>query len=176
MQHTEIKNKDHNYSEVKLHNLQHIGSNIQNAYDNDIRTTYKSNKSGIISNKEVFGQIKNINELKRITPRVKLLTHDANSLNELTKISLHNKISAQKKLSILEQTKQELRKYCRTCAGLKLPLVDIFSEKGNQMRLSQQIKHLEEINPYDSLSTQMCMDCICDLKMSYKFAYYIIQS
>lgn len=169
MQHTEIKNKDHNYSEVKLHNLQHIGSNIQNAYDNDIRTTYKSNKSGIISNKEVFGQIKNINELKRITPRVKLLTHDANSLNELTKISLHNKISAQKKLSILEQTKQELRKYCRTCAGLKLPLVDIFSEKGNQMRLSQQIKHLEEINPYDSLSTQMCMDCICDLKMSYKF-------
>lgn len=68
MQHTEIKNKDHNYSEVKLHNLQHIGSNIQNAYDNDIRTTYKSNKSGIISNKEVFGQIKNINELKRITP------------------------------------------------------------------------------------------------------------
>lgn len=169
MQHTEIKNKDHNYSEVKLHNLQHTGTNIQNAYDNDIRTTYKSNKSGIISNKEVFGQIKNINELKRITPRVKLLTHDANSLNELTKISLHNKISAQKKLSILEQTKQELRKYCRTCAGLKLPLVDIFSEKGNQMRLSQQIKHLEEINPYDSLSTQMCMDCICDLKMSYKF-------
>ncbi|KOC63961.1 Zinc finger protein 497 [Habropoda laboriosa] len=101
MQYIEVNNKDHNYSEVKLDNLQHI--------------------------------------------------------------------SAQKKLSILEQTKQELKKYCRTCAGLKLPLVDIFSEKGNQMRLSQQIKHLEDINPYDSLSTQMCMDCICDLKMSYKF-------
>lgn len=37
------------------------------------------------------------------------------------------------------------------------------------MRLSQQMKHLEIINPYDNLSTQMCMDCICDLKMSYKF-------
>jgi len=46
--------------------------------------------------------------------------------------------------------------------------VDIFSEKGIKLRLSQQIKHLE-VNPYDSLSTQMCMDCICDLRMSYKF-------
>jgi len=47
--------------------------------------------------------------------------------------------------------------------------VDIFSEKGIKLRLSQQIKHLE-VNPYtDNLSTQMCMDCICDLKMSYKF-------
>lgn len=46
--------------------------------------------------------------------------------------------------------------------------MDIFSEKGIKLRLSQQIKHLE-VNPYDSLSTQMCMDCICDLKMSYKF-------
>ncbi|XP_033195589.1 uncharacterized protein LOC117159668 [Bombus vancouverensis nearcticus] len=169
MQHTEVKNKDHNYSEVKLHSIQHTASNILNVCDSDVKTTCKSNKTGLVSNKEIFGQIKDINELKKITPRVKLLTHDANSLNELTKISLHNKISAQKKLSISEQAKQELKKYCRTCAGLKLPLVDIFSEKGNQMRLSQQIKHLEEINPYDSLSTQMCMDCICDLKMSYKF-------
>lgn len=47
--------------------------------------------------------------------------------------------------------------------------VDIFSERGIQMRLSQQMQHLEIIHPYDSLSTQMCMDCICDLKMSYKF-------
>lgn len=37
------------------------------------------------------------------------------------------------------------------------------------MRLNQQIRHLEVIHPHDSLSTQMCMDCICDLKMSYKF-------
>ncbi|XP_076752979.1 uncharacterized protein LOC143424656 isoform X1 [Xylocopa sonorina] len=168
MQHIEVNNKDHNYSEVKLDH-QCSGSNIQNICDSDVKAICKSNKSGLVSNKETFGQIKNINELKKITPRVKLLTHDANSLNELTKISLHNKVSAQKKISILEQTKQELKKYCRTCAGLKVPLVDIFSEKGNQMRLSQQIKHLEEINPYDSLSTQMCMDCICDLKMSYKF-------
>lgn len=46
--------------------------------------------------------------------------------------------------------------------------MDIFSEKGIKLRLSQQIKHLE-VNPYDNLSTQMCMDCICDLRMSYKF-------
>ncbi|XP_017885673.1 uncharacterized protein LOC108628345 [Ceratina calcarata] len=166
MQHIEVNNKDHNYSEVKLHNT---SNNIKSEGDSDVKTVYKSNKSGLPTSKEPFGQIKNINELKKITPRVKLLSHDANSLNELTKISLHNKQSAQKKLSITERTREELKKYCRTCAGLKVPLVDIFSEKGNQMRLSQQIKHLEEINPYDSLSTQMCMDCICDLKMSYKF-------
>lgn len=47
--------------------------------------------------------------------------------------------------------------------------VDIFSERGSQMRLNQQMQHLETIHPHDSLSTQMCMDCICDLKMSYKF-------
>ncbi|CAK9823887.1 Zinc finger protein 62 [Anthophora retusa] len=168
MQYIEVNNKDHNYSEVKLDNLQHSANITQNVCDDDAKVT-KSCRSGLTLNKETFGQIKDINELKKITPRVKLLTHDANSLNELTKISLHNKVSAQKRISILEQTKQELKKYCRTCAGLKLPLVDIFSEKGNQMRLSQQIKHLEEISPYDSLSTQMCMDCICDLKMSYKF-------
>ncbi|XP_031830743.1 uncharacterized protein LOC116426224 [Nomia melanderi] len=169
MQHIEVNNRDHNYSEVKVDNLKRVDDSTLNISDNDMKTVYKLNKSLLISNKETFGQIKDINELKKITPRVKLLAHDANSLNELTKISLHNKISAQKKLCISEQTKQELKKYCRTCAGLKLPLVDIFSEKGIQMRLSQQLKHLEEINPYDSLSTQMCMDCICDLKMSYKF-------
>lgn len=37
-----------------------------------------------------------------------------------------------------------------------------------EMRLNQQIKHLYEINR-GSLSTQMCIDCIYDLKMSYKF-------
>ncbi|XP_076687339.1 uncharacterized protein LOC143378996 [Andrena cerasifolii] len=169
MQHTEVNNRDHNYSEVKVENLECNDGSIQNVFDNDGKIACKSNKSALTPSKETFGQIKDINELKKITPRVKLLAHDANSLNELTKISLHNKISAQKKVSISEQTKQELKKYCRTCAGLKLPLVDIFSEKGIQMRLSQQIKHLEEINSYDSLSTQMCMDCICDLKMSYKF-------
>lgn len=47
--------------------------------------------------------------------------------------------------------------------------VDIFSERGTQMRLNQQMRHLEIIYPSDNLSTQMCMDCICDLKMSYKF-------
>ncbi|XP_078040238.1 uncharacterized protein LOC144471751 [Augochlora pura] len=169
MQRIEVNNRDHNYSEVKVDNLQHADDSTSNASMNDIKAIHKLNKSSSVPNKETFGQVKDINELKKITPRVKLLAHDASSLTELTKISFHNKISAQKKVCISEQTKQELKKYCRTCAGLKLPLVDIFSEKGIQMRLSQQLKHLEEINPYDSLSTQMCMDCICDLKMSYKF-------
>ncbi|XP_076247509.1 uncharacterized protein LOC143187292 isoform X2 [Calliopsis andreniformis] len=169
MQHIEINNRDHNYSEVNVENVESTDSYIQKVFDNEIKVVCKPSKSASTLTKETFGQIKDINELKKITPRVKLLAHDANSLSELTKISLHNKISAQKKIVISEETKQELKKYCRTCAGLKLPLVDIFSEKGIQMRLSQQIKHLEEINPYDSLSTQMCMDCICDLKMSYKF-------
>lgn len=169
MQHTEVNNRDHNYSEVKAKSLEHNESSVQNVFDSDIKIVCKPNKSALTLNRETFGQIKDINELKKITPRVKLLAHDANTLSELTKISLHSKICAQKKLSISEHAKQELKKYCRTCAGLKLPLVDIFGEKGIQMRLSQQIKHLEEINPYDSLSTQMCMDCICDLKMSYKF-------
>lgn len=55
------------------------------------------------------------------------------------------------------------------CHPLYQLQVDIFSERGAQMRLSQQMKHLEIIYPHDNLSTQMCMDCICDLKMSYKF-------
>lgn len=161
MPNSEINKRDHNYSESEP---------PQNANISD---------SSIIIGKEskmasVVGQIKDIDELKKIAPRVRL--QDAKSLNELTRISsLSNSNSKQQqqqqqqsKLSISERTQQELKKYCRTCAGLKLPLVDIFSEKGIKLRLSQQIKHLE-VNPYDSLSTQMCMDCICDLKISYKF-------
>ena len=36
----------------------------------------------------------------------------------------------------------------------------LFSEKGIQMRLNQLIQHLEDTDEYDSLSTQMCMNCI----------------
>ncbi|XP_012262077.2 uncharacterized protein LOC105689562 [Athalia rosae] len=114
-----------------------------------------------------FSQITNLSQLKKVTPRVKLQSpekHLVKGLAELRNINfpIRNKHS-------LNQAKQQLKKYCRTCAGLKLPLVDIFSDKGIQMRLNQQMKHLEEINQHGSLSTQMCMDCICDLKMSYKF-------
>ena len=35
----------------------------------------------------------------------------------------------------------------------------LFSEKGIQMRLDQQKQHLEDIDEYVSLSTQMCMNC-----------------
>ncbi|KAF7385310.1 hypothetical protein HZH68_013740 [Vespula germanica] len=165
-------NRDHDYGELILEN--HKYTNITNQTDmlenNLLKTVLKPTRTASTISKDTFGgQVKDINELKKITPRVKLLAHDVNSLKELTKISLQNKSLRQEKIPMFEHTRQELKKYCRTCAGLKLPLVDIFSEKGIQMRLSQQIKHLEEINPHDSLSTQMCMDCICDLKMSYKF-------
>ncbi|KYN06478.1 PREDICTED: uncharacterized protein LOC108783042 [Cyphomyrmex costatus] len=151
MSNPEINKRDHSYSESK------------SQYANNGTTSI----SLISQTGSVVGQIRDINELKKITPRVRL--QDTESLNELTRISsLSNSKLQQNNTSILERTRQELKKYCRTCAGLKLPLVDIFSEKGIKLRLSQQIKHLE-VNPYDGLSTQMCMDCICDLRMSYKF-------
>ncbi|XP_046833062.1 uncharacterized protein LOC124430477 [Vespa crabro] len=166
-------NRDHDYGELILENHKYttnINSQKGMLENNLSKTALKPMRIASTINKDTLGgQVKDINELKKITPRVKLLAHDVNSLKELTKISLQNKSLKQEKISMFEHTKQELKKYCRTCAGLKLPLVDIFSEKGIQMRLSQQIQHLEEINPHDSLSTQMCMDCICDLKMSYKF-------
>lgn len=153
MPNPEISKRDHNYSESK-------SQYANNSVDGVIS---KIPKTG-----SIVGQIRDINELKKIAPRVRL--QDTESLtNELTRISsLNNHKSQQNNSSVLERTRQELRKYCRTCAGLKLPLVDIFSEKGIKLRLSQQIKHLE-VNPYDSPCTQMCMDCICDLRMSYKF-------
>ncbi|XP_025987555.1 uncharacterized protein LOC105205836 isoform X2 [Solenopsis invicta] len=150
MSNPETSKRDHNYSESKP---EHANNGTSNAA--------KVSKTG-----SVVGQIRDIDELKKIAPRVRL--PDTESLNELTRISSLSNKSQKSDASVLERTRQELRKYCRTCAGLKLPLVDIFSEKGIKLRLSQQIKHLE-VNPYDSLSTQMCMDCICDLRMSYKF-------
>ena len=113
-------------------------------------------------------QITNINDLKKITPRVKLLNQESPTLHTTKKaIPQFKPVIIDQKLD--ETVKKELKKYCRTCAGIKLPLVDIFSEKGIQMKLDQQIKHLEDIKEHDSLSTLMCMDCICDLKMSYTF-------
>lgn len=114
----------------------------------------------------MIAQVKNINDLKKVTPRVKLVSSEPTTLAQLTNPS---GVNESRSLSSHENARHQLRKYCRTCAGQKLPLVDIFSEKGMQMRLNQQMKHLEEIKEQDGLSTQMCMDCICDLKMSYKF-------
>ncbi|XP_058789998.1 uncharacterized protein LOC131663550 [Phymastichus coffea] len=106
--------------------------------------------------KYVGFKITNLNDLKKATPRLKFPS--------IVSSSVTNKTPA-----VSKEIKQKLLEYCRTCAGLKVPLVDIFSEKGVQMRLEQQMQHLENIDKDDSLSTQMCMDCICDLKMSYKF-------
>ena len=111
-------------------------------------------------------QVTHINELKKITPRVKLLNQDSPTLQPTKKINPPVKLIHQ---NPEESTRNEMKKYCRTCAGIKFPLTDIFSEKGIQMKLNQQIKHLENIKETDPLSTQMCMDCICDLKMSYTF-------
>lgn len=109
--------------------------------------------------------IKHISQLKRVIPSVKLMSQNVSPARDLQKSQDH-----QSKVAISsDSSREQLNKYCRTCAGLKVPLVDIFGEKGVQMRLGQQMKHLEEIEQHNSLSTQMCMDCICDLKMSYKF-------
>ncbi|XP_066584039.1 uncharacterized protein [Prorops nasuta] len=173
MQNSEIKNRDHNYSEIIIEKFEcNDGDNKCVQEKKVARRIVKNSTPVAMSTKEIIGeQIKDINELKKITPKVKLLSRDVTCLNELTKINknLYEKRLSTIQLVIPEATKIELNKYCRTCAGMKLPLVNIFGEKGIQMRLSQQLKHLEVINEHDSLSTQMCMDCICDLKMSYKF-------
>jgi len=102
----EINKRDHNYSESKPHDNNGISGTIN-----------KVSKIG-----SIVGQIRDIDELKKIAPRVRL--QDTESLNELTRISsLNNSKSHQNNTTILERTRQELRKYCRTCAGLKLPLV-----------------------------------------------------
>lgn len=106
MPNPEVNKRDHNYSESKP---QHA--------NNDNGAISKISKTG-----SIVGQIRDIDELKKIAPRVRL--QDTESLNELTRISsLNNSKSQQSNKSILEKTQQELRKYCRTCAGLKLPLV-----------------------------------------------------
>ncbi|XP_025163414.1 uncharacterized protein LOC105188143 isoform X2 [Harpegnathos saltator] len=166
MSNDEVNKRDHNYSEALLLSPQPLLSLSYSTDDGD----YNSGANTVVRGKyrpaREIGQIKDLDELKKIAPRVRL--RDTQSLNELTKLSL-NTSNSQSNTSISDKAKQELKKYCRTCAGLKLPLVDIFSERGTQMRLSQQMRHLEIIYPCDNLSTQMCMDCICDLKMSYKF-------
>lgn len=107
MPNSEINKRDHNYSESEP---------PQNVNNSDSIISRESKMAPIV------GQIKDIDELKKIAPRVRL--QDAKSLNELTRISsLSNSKSQQSKLSISERTQQELKKYCRTCAGLKLPLV-----------------------------------------------------
>ncbi|KAF7998234.1 hypothetical protein HCN44_009632 [Aphidius gifuensis] len=124
----------------------------------NIKKKNSSEKFSSINKTMACSQIKTVNDTKKMLSKVKVVGPAASSLKNLSKI--HN---------TTDKKSEELNKYCRTCAGLKLPLIDIFSEKGMQMRLDQQMKHLENINIDDSLTTKMCMDCICDLKMSYKF-------
>lgn len=107
MPNPEVNKRDHNYSESKS----------QHANNGNGGAIGKISKIG-----SIVGQIRDIDELKKIAPRVRL--QDTESLNELTRISsLNNSKLQQNNTSILEKTRQELSKYCRTCAGLKLPLV-----------------------------------------------------
>ena len=149
------ENEDHNYSDPHLVEIGGAAHNSKNFKTNIIYS--KVSNSG--KEKYIGLKITNISDLKKATPRLKLPTLLSSSISKKTPVGT----------TVPEEIKQKLHNYCRTCAGLKVPLVDIFSEKGVQMRLSQQIQHLEDINEHESLSTQMCMDCICDMKMSYKF-------
>ncbi|KAJ8673595.1 hypothetical protein QAD02_004857 [Eretmocerus hayati] len=101
-------------------------------------------------------RIKNLSDLQKATPKLKLP-------------AILTSPNKQQMKTIPSEVKQTLFKYCRFCAELKVPLVDIFSERGVQMKLRQQVEHLEDIDQDNSLSTKICMDCICDLKMSYNF-------
>ncbi|XP_034934267.1 uncharacterized protein [Chelonus insularis] len=162
--------KDHNYSDtLKYEKTENISYKIKKEYSSQSGVIGKniSSSSSLKTNKSLF-EIKNINDLKKVLPKVKLLNDQIDTLNDLSKTHMSKPVNNFMTSEVTNQ-KYKLKDYCRTCAGLKIPLVDIFSEKGIQMRLSQQMKHLENIEEHDNLSTQMCMDCICDLKMSYKF-------
>ncbi|XP_012272964.1 uncharacterized protein LOC105695715 [Orussus abietinus] len=171
----DTRNRDHDYiclnREPKVKTFSSTNNRIEmSVVDSNTRPSSKTIDKDVSIMEKSPGRIKDISELKKVIPRVKLLSPQAQSLNELKKLTTQSEnIQTNKMINSSNDVKQQLRKYCRTCAGSKLPLVDIFSERGLQMRLEQQMRHLEEINQDDSLSTQMCMDCICDLKMSYKF-------
>lgn len=107
MSNPEVNKRDHNYSESKS----------QQANNGNGGVIGKVSKIG-----PIVGQIRDIDELKKIAPRVRL--QDTESLNELTRISSLNNSKQQNSTTILERTQQELSKYCRTCAGLKVPLVN----------------------------------------------------
>lgn len=112
MPNPEANKRDHNYSESKPQHANNGNSGNSGAIG-------KVSKMG-----SIVGQIRDIDELKKIAPRVRL--QDTESLNELTRIfSLSNSKLQHNDTLVLERTRQELRKYCRTCAGLKLPLVHI---------------------------------------------------
>lgn len=113
--------------------------------------------------KSDVSQIKNINDLKKLTPVVKLMGQEANNL-----IDLKRSIQPKKK-HLSPEIRLEMSKFCRACAGMKVPMVDIFSLKGKEMRLERMMQHLEEIDELASFSTFLCMDCIYELKASYKF-------
>ncbi|XP_043278452.1 uncharacterized protein [Venturia canescens] len=167
--------REHDYSEVRRIITPEKSLKI---FDKKACTIVKSNSASPLRapqrriqtpiQERMVSQVKNINDLKKVTPRVKLISSEPTTLAQLTN-PLSTSVLEMKAVVTQEKVKNQLRNYCRTCAGQKLPLVDIFSEKGIQMRLQQQMKHLKEIKTHDNLSTQMCMDCICDLKMSYKF-------
>ncbi|KAH0537548.1 hypothetical protein KQX54_000776 [Cotesia glomerata] len=145
------------YNEKELKNISSLGS--LGILTSKNMATVKNDKC-----------VKNINDLKKVIPKVKVVESEMNNSNQVNKsYNFLDVDSNNDNISHAENNKIQLNNYCRTCAGLKIPLVDIFGERGIQMRLNQQMKHLEHIDENDSLPTQICMDCICDLKMSYKF-------
>ena len=142
---------DHNYSDCKLNtNISKNTIIVQSTCGTIYSQVGEPGK-----NKYIGLKIKDLNDLKKATPQVKLPAGITPTLK-------------MKNIVVAENVKQKLEKYCRACAGIKVPLVDIFSDRGIQMRLNQQLQHLE-INKDDALTTKLCMDCICDLKSSYKF-------
>ncbi|OXU31167.1 hypothetical protein TSAR_006479 [Trichomalopsis sarcophagae] len=148
-------NEDHNYTDTQTEKSDNSNTGFtSNFIYSKVENSGKEKYIGL--------KISNLNDLKKAIPRLKLPTI-------LSSTSLSPSSSVKKPTAVPIEVKQKLHKYCRACAGLKVPLINIFSVKGKQMRLAQQIQHLEDINEHDSLSTQMCMDCICDLRMSYKF-------
>lgn len=150
-------NEDHNYTDTQTEKSDNSNTGFRSNF-----IYSKVANSG--KDKYIGLKITNLNDLKKAIPRLKLPTILSSASSSPSSSS-----SVKKTTAVPTEVKQKLHKYCRTCAGLKVPLVNIFSQKGTQMRLAQQIRHLEDINEYDSLSTQMCMDCICDMRMSYKF-------
>ncbi|XP_014226069.1 uncharacterized protein LOC106651891 [Trichogramma pretiosum] len=105
-------------------------------------------------------EIKNLNDLKKVTPQIKLSSSKMSSPSTLSSSY------------ILNDSQNKLHNYCRTCAELKFPLIDIFSDEGTEMQLNEQLQYFEEVDEF-SLSTKMCIECIKNLETSYKFLMQI---
>lgn len=96
--------------------------------------------------------------------------------SKITNIDDLKKATIKVKLPEVVKIKQQFANYCRACATEKVPLIDIYGEKGTQMKLHQKIEHLQKISQNDCLPTKLCMDCICDLRVSHSFFVQLNQA